>query len=62
MKRILTFETFDIFRQFTHKVLYIITDYQVYVQYLKEQNLEVVYLEEFTHLIEFYDDNEKLIL
>jgi hypothetical protein len=42
----------------THKVLYIITDYEVYVQYVKEQKLEVVYLEEFTHLIEFYNDNE----
>lgn len=42
----------------THKVLYVITDYEVYVQYVKEQNLELVYLEEFTHLIEFYDNNE----
>ena len=42
----------------THKVLYVITDYAVYVQFVKEQSLEVVYLEEFTHLIEFYDANE----
>jgi CDP-glycerol glycerophosphotransferase (TagB/SpsB family) len=41
-----------------HKVLYIITDYEVYLQYIKEQKLEVIYIETFTNLIEFYQENE----
>jgi hypothetical protein len=41
-----------------HKVLYIIADYEVYLKYIKEQSLEVVYVQTFTDLIEFYQDNE----
>lgn len=41
------------------KVLYIITDYEVYTKYISdEQVIELVYLESFTNLIEFYDNNE----
>ncbi|MGB5791606.1 CDP-glycerol glycerophosphotransferase family protein [Poseidonibacter sp.] len=42
----------------TQKVLYIITDYEVYKQYLNDQTLEVIYIETFSDLIEFYDNNE----
>ncbi len=45
-----------------HKVLYIVTDYEVYKQYLKDQSLEVVYIETFSDLIEFYDENEFAVL
>ena len=41
------------------KVLYIITDYEVYTKYISDnQIIEVVYLESFTNLIEFYENNE----
>ena len=43
----------------THKVLYVITDYEVYNHYLNDnQEIEVIYIQSFTHLIEFYDSNE----
>ena len=45
-----------------HKVLYIITDYEVYLHSLTTQTLEVVYLAEFTDLIEFYNINEFAII
>lgn len=45
-----------------HKVLYIVTDYEVYKQYLKDQTIEVVYIETFSDLIEFYDENEFAVL
>jgi len=41
-----------------HKVLYIITDYEVYLKFIQDQKIEVVYMLEFTHLIEFYQENE----
>ena len=41
-----------------HKILYIITDYEVYLKFIKEQTVEAIYILEFTHLIEFYQENE----
>lgn len=41
-----------------HKVLYVITDYEVYIKYINEQKLECIYIETFTDLIEFYQNNE----
>jgi len=42
-----------------HKVLYIITDYTVYNHYINDnQEIEVVYVDSFTDLIEFYQENE----
>lgn len=41
-----------------HKVLYVITDYEVYLKFIKEQSLEAIYLQDFTSLIEFYQENE----
>ena len=42
----------------TQKTLYIITDYEVYLRFTKSQILEAIYIQEFTHLIEFYQENE----
>lgn len=43
----------------THKVLYVITDYDVYNHYINDnQIIDVVYMETFSNLIEFYDTNE----
>jgi len=41
-----------------HKLLYIVTDYEVYLHFIKEQSFEVVYIQDFTNLIEFYQENE----
>lgn len=41
-----------------HKLLYIITDYAVYLKFINDQVFEVVYIQDFTNLIEFYQDNE----
>jgi len=41
-----------------HKLLYIITDYEVYLHFIKEQIFEVVYIQDFTNLIEIYQENE----
>lgn len=41
-----------------HKVLYLITDYDVYLKFISEQTLEAVYIQDFTSLIEFYQNNE----
>lgn len=41
-----------------HKLLYIITDYTVYLKFINDQIFEVVYIQDFTSLIEFYQDNE----
>lgn len=41
-----------------HKLLYIITDYEVYLTFVKEQTFEAIYIQDFTSLIEFYQDNE----
>ena len=38
--------------------MYIITDYEVYLQFIKDQIFEVVYIQDFTRLIEFYQENE----
>lgn len=45
------------------KVLYVITDYEVYNKYINdEQSIEVIYIESFTNLIEFYDLNEFAVI
>lgn len=41
-----------------HKILYVITDYEVYLKFIKEQDLEAIYMYEFTNIIEFYQENE----
>lgn len=41
-----------------HKLLYVITDYEVYLAFVKEQTLEAIYIQDFTTLIEFYQENE----
>lgn len=41
-----------------YKIIYIITDYEVYLKFVKEQNLEAIYIQDFTSLIEFYQENE----
>lgn len=41
-----------------HKLLYVITDYEVYLTFVKEQSLEAIYIQDFTTLIEFYQENE----
>ncbi|WP_072680691.1 CDP-glycerol glycerophosphotransferase family protein [Arcobacter sp. LA11] len=41
-----------------HKLLYVITDYEVYLHFIKEQVFEVVYIQDFTNLIELYQENE----
>jgi len=41
-----------------HKIVYVITDYEVYIKFVTEQSLEAIFMQDFTNLIEFYDENE----
>ncbi len=41
-----------------HKILLVLTDYEVYLRCLKEQIFELIYLEEYSDLITFYQNNE----
>ena len=45
-----------------HKVLFLLTNYEVYLKCLKEQIFETIYLEEFSDLIKFYQNNEFSII
>lgn len=46
----------------THKILYLITDYEVYKTYIKEESLEAIFVDSFSDVIEFYEDNEFAII
>ncbi len=41
-----------------HKILYLITNYEVYLKFIQDQIFEVVFIQDFTTLIEFYQNNE----